>query len=131
MKNVVLWEVSRVTLIRSDVSEESIASIIKVTRIDELWTLASTSNRNTANIPEDGIFQFFLCSPVKKTRSIGIIHNDARKRVCVVEELQEMLIAVKSGNVYCRGHSEPYTKLKHQHLFRLYVLCICSARMNE
>jgi hypothetical protein len=35
MKNVVFWDV---TLIRTDVSEERMASIIMVTRIDELGT---------------------------------------------------------------------------------------------
>jgi hypothetical protein len=59
----------RVALIRTDVSEERIASIITVTRIGELGTLAVTSNRSTLrgnntlvltrvagrNIPEDGI----------------------------------------------------------------------------
>jgi hypothetical protein len=43
-----------VALVRTDVSEESIASIIRVTRIGELGTtLAVTSNRH--NIPEYGI----------------------------------------------------------------------------
>jgi hypothetical protein len=35
----------RVALVRTDVSEELSASIIKVTRIDELGTLAITNNR--------------------------------------------------------------------------------------
>jgi hypothetical protein len=37
----------RVALERTDVSEEPSASIIRVTRIDELRTLAVTSNRRT------------------------------------------------------------------------------------
>jgi hypothetical protein len=37
----------RVALIRTDVSEESIASAIRVARIGELGTLAVTSNRRT------------------------------------------------------------------------------------
>jgi hypothetical protein len=52
----------RVALVRTDFSVEGIASIIRVTRIDELVaTLAVTSNRSTLktatrrNIPEDGI----------------------------------------------------------------------------
>jgi hypothetical protein len=37
MKNVVFWDVRRrVALVRTDVSEERIASIISVTRISEL-----------------------------------------------------------------------------------------------
>jgi hypothetical protein len=52
----------RVVFVRTDVSEECIASIVRVTRISELGTtLAITSNRRTlrrgtwGNIPEDGI----------------------------------------------------------------------------
>jgi hypothetical protein len=37
----------RVALVRTDVSEELSASIIRVTRIGELGTLAVTSNRRT------------------------------------------------------------------------------------
>jgi hypothetical protein len=37
----------RVTLVRTDVSQELSASIIRVTRIGELRTLAITSNRRT------------------------------------------------------------------------------------
>jgi hypothetical protein len=36
-----------VALVRTDVSEELSASIIRMTRIDELGTLAVTSNRRT------------------------------------------------------------------------------------
>jgi hypothetical protein len=84
MKNAVFWDVSRVALIRTDVSEELNASIIRVTRIGELrTTLVVTSNRRALvailvslitealsssgtsvltrdtwrNIPEDGILQ--------------------------------------------------------------------------
>jgi hypothetical protein len=49
-----------VTLVRTEVSEERIASIIRVTRIDELeTTLAVTMNQRTRrNIPEDGILSY-------------------------------------------------------------------------
>jgi hypothetical protein len=46
----------RVALVGTDVSEERIASIIRVTRIGELGTLAVASNRSTLhNITEDDI----------------------------------------------------------------------------
>jgi hypothetical protein len=47
----------RVAIVRTDVSEESSASIIRVARLGELGTmLAVTRNRRTQpNIPEDGI----------------------------------------------------------------------------
>jgi hypothetical protein len=41
----------RVTLVRTDVSEEPSASFIRVTKIDELGTtLAATSNRRTLGV---------------------------------------------------------------------------------
>jgi hypothetical protein len=40
----------RVALVGTDVSEERIASIIRVTRIGELRTLVLTSNRSTLHI---------------------------------------------------------------------------------
>jgi hypothetical protein len=44
MKNAVFWDVTPVALVRTDVSEERIASIIKVKRISKLGMLALTSN---------------------------------------------------------------------------------------
>jgi hypothetical protein len=48
----------RVALVRTDVSEEHIVSIIRMTRIGELGTLAVTSNRSTLLAdschPDDG-----------------------------------------------------------------------------
>jgi hypothetical protein len=38
MKNAVVWNVTRVALVKTDVSEELSASIIRVNRIDELGT---------------------------------------------------------------------------------------------
>jgi hypothetical protein len=43
MKNVVFWDVA---LERTNILEERTASIIRVTRIGELGTLAVTSNRS-------------------------------------------------------------------------------------
>jgi hypothetical protein len=46
MKNGVFWDVTPCGLVRTDVSEELSASIIRMTRIGELGTtLAVTSNR--------------------------------------------------------------------------------------
>jgi hypothetical protein len=46
MQNSVFWDVRRVALVRSDVSEELSASFIRVTRVGELGiTLAVASNR--------------------------------------------------------------------------------------
>jgi hypothetical protein len=48
MKNGVFWNVTPVTFVRTDVSEELSPSFIRVTRIGELGTtLAVTSNRRT------------------------------------------------------------------------------------
>jgi hypothetical protein len=54
----------RVTLVRTDASEELSASFIRVTRIGELeTTLALTSNRRTLH-PDEGGAKFFrnVCS---------------------------------------------------------------------
>jgi hypothetical protein len=48
----------RVALVRTDVSEELNASIIRMTRIGELGTLAVTSNRRTLRRNDDGGAQF-------------------------------------------------------------------------
>jgi DNA-binding TFAR19-related protein (PDSD5 family) len=48
MKNDVFWELRRVALVRTDVSEKPSASLIRVTRIGELrTTIAVTINRRT------------------------------------------------------------------------------------
>jgi hypothetical protein len=54
----------RVALVRTDVSEELSSSIIRVTRIGELGTLAVTSNRRR-NIPEDIILNSHRCENLK------------------------------------------------------------------
>jgi hypothetical protein len=43
----VFWDVARVALVGTDVTEERIVSIIRVTRMGKLGTLAVTSNRST------------------------------------------------------------------------------------
>jgi hypothetical protein len=50
----------RVTLVRTDVSEERIISIIRVTRIGELGTLAVTRNQHT--LPRLLLRRVLLCS---------------------------------------------------------------------
>jgi hypothetical protein len=50
MKNGVFWNVTPVALVRTDVSEELSASIIRVTRIDEIGTLAVTRNQRTLRV---------------------------------------------------------------------------------
>jgi hypothetical protein len=45
MKNGIFWDGICVDLVRTDISDELSASIIRVTRIGKLGTLAVTSNR--------------------------------------------------------------------------------------
>jgi hypothetical protein len=48
LKNVVFWDVRRVAFVRTDVLQKLIASIISVTRIDELGAASAvTSSRST------------------------------------------------------------------------------------
>jgi hypothetical protein len=44
MKNGIFWDVTPVVLVKTNVSEELSSSIIRVTRIGELGTLAITSS---------------------------------------------------------------------------------------
>jgi hypothetical protein len=48
MKNAVFWELLCVALVRTDVSEERIVSIIRVTRIGEIGTMLTVTSK-TAN----------------------------------------------------------------------------------
>jgi hypothetical protein len=62
MKNPVFWDVTPCGSYRTDVSEEYIASVIRMTRFGKLGTtLAVTNNRSRLrrNIPEDGMLQRF------------------------------------------------------------------------
>jgi hypothetical protein len=47
MKNAVFWDVMPCSFVRTDVSEERVASFIRMTIIYELRTSAVTSNRRT------------------------------------------------------------------------------------
>jgi hypothetical protein len=49
MKNGAFWDVTPVALVRTDVSEEFSASIVRATRIGELVTLAVTSNTSISS----------------------------------------------------------------------------------
>jgi hypothetical protein len=56
VKNGVFWDISRVALVRTDVSKELSASFIRVTRIGELGTtLTVTSNRRASVVPSSPI----------------------------------------------------------------------------
>jgi hypothetical protein len=62
----------RVVLVRTDVSEELSASIIRVTRIGELGTMLAVTSKLTAltratrrNIPEDAILHSLISGPCK------------------------------------------------------------------
>jgi hypothetical protein len=47
MKNAVFWDIMPCGSVTSYVSEDLVASIIRMTRIGELETLSITSNRST------------------------------------------------------------------------------------
>jgi hypothetical protein len=63
-----------VALVRTDVSEERIASIIRVTRIGELGTLAVTSNGSAACYCEllCGFIIIGAVLPLPKTSWLGV-----------------------------------------------------------
>jgi hypothetical protein len=68
MMNAAFWDVIHVALVRTDIREERITSIIRVTRIGELGaTLAVTNNENTLLRNTVSIRQmaFFIVTAVK------------------------------------------------------------------
>jgi hypothetical protein len=87
----------RVALVRTDVSVESIGSIIRVTRIGELRTLAVTSNRRTlltANVSSSLILVTLMMEAIRSSETsvltratrrnipkVGILHSHLRKNL--------------------------------------------------
>jgi hypothetical protein len=86
---------SRVGLVRTDISEERLACIFKVTTIDELrTTLAVTSNRSTLrDVPEVGV----LHSHRRETSNLNDI-----KRLSSVAETQCVSGEVRTVFLYSR-----------------------------
>jgi hypothetical protein len=77
----------RVALVRTDVSEERSASIIRVTKIDELGTLAVTSNRRNAT---------FVKTDVSEERSASIIRV-IKSTIFVILMMEALRFSETSG----------------------------------
>jgi hypothetical protein len=87
-----------VRLVRTDVSEENISSIFSVTRMNELGTLAVTSNWSTLrgtratrrHIPEDGVLHSHRRDNLKSLTlfmihlNVSVFMNIVRMRTCEV-----------------------------------------------
>jgi hypothetical protein len=71
LKNVVFLDVTGVALVRTDVTEEHIASVISVTRIGELGTpLAVTSNGSTLRRNIDSVLRLLVTANVVRNSPI-------------------------------------------------------------
>jgi hypothetical protein len=98
-----MWR--RMALVRTDVSEEHIPSIIRITGIGELWkTLAPTSNRKPVltratlrHIPKDGILQIF--SNITKLPSCGCSRCWNQCLINYSPSLVSLLVASESDRV--------------------------------
>jgi hypothetical protein len=78
VKNGVFWDVTRVTLVRTDVSEKLSASFIRVTRIVELGTLAVISNRRTLRRNT----KYLLTIPIRRNiTEDAILHSHFRENL--------------------------------------------------
>jgi hypothetical protein len=107
----------RVTLVRTDVSEELSNSIIRVTRIGELGTLAVTNNRRTLlsssetsvltrvirrNVPEEGNLVAFFEVHIVTYQSVRYVKYRARIRIgvgLIRPGLQPWRIAITGNNL--------------------------------
>jgi hypothetical protein len=75
--------IRRVALVRTDVSEELSVSIIRVTRVDELGTLAITSNRVRqlrvlANVPSTPIFVTLMMEMLSSFKTLVLTRATRR-----------------------------------------------------
>jgi hypothetical protein len=81
---------SRVALVRTDISEERIASIIRITRLSELGTtLAVTSNRGTlrintmivtANVPSSPILVTLMTEAILSSE-MSVLRTATRRNI--------------------------------------------------
>jgi hypothetical protein len=69
-----------VALVRTDVSEELYASIIRVTRIGELGTLAVTSNKLMANVVPSSIFVSLMMGALSSSETSALT-TDTRRNI--------------------------------------------------
>jgi hypothetical protein len=75
MKNAVFWDVFRVVFVRTDVTEDCNASIIRLTRIGEVGTTLSViSNRNTLN-PKSNQYNLIDIMPLAITENQFLSQN--------------------------------------------------------
>jgi hypothetical protein len=64
-----------VAIVRTDVSEDRIASIIRTTRIDELGTLVVTSNRRT--LRRSSVLQTLVTADVRSSPILDTLMKEA------------------------------------------------------
>jgi hypothetical protein len=84
MKNTLLWDLTSRGSCKTDVSEEHIASIIRVTRIDKLGTFVVTSNvlrlLVTANVVHSSpilvtlMMEFIITSETLVITKVSLLH---------------------------------------------------------
>jgi hypothetical protein len=108
MKNAVFWEVTPCGSVRTDVSEQRTASIIRVTRIGELGKkLALSSNRrtlrrNTIHSISSSETSVLARATWRNIQEDGILHSHRRKYLkSYIEVKFRATNNLQAGDNYC------------------------------
>jgi hypothetical protein len=81
IKNVIFWDMTHEILVRTDVSEECVASIIRVKRIGKLGTMLALKLPVTANVVHSSPILLVLAMEAIRSCKTSVLLKATRRRV--------------------------------------------------